>query len=163
MDCKNCEYKYICCSTDAWRIPLTANEASIITPRIKLENGQFVLASKSDGMCYFHNIDGTCSIYKNRPKTCCAFSCDGKENLMKTLLDKLNNTHINLQSSHSGFVVAFIYSTDKTMAAGKLKIINQDNGKEVEIPVAQVFGNSEEDVRIKLIEILNQPFNKESI
>lgn len=163
MNCKKCTYNFICCSPDAWRIPITAREASSISPRIKLENGQFVLASKSNGRCYFQSSDGKCSIYDKRPETCRNFSCDGKEDLLKNLQSKLDQVQINLDSTHSGYVVAFIFSTDKTMNAGSLKITNPDNGKEIIIPVSQVFGNSEEEVRNKMIEVLKQPFKKEDI
>jgi Fe-S-cluster containining protein len=161
-DCNNCEYRYACCSTDAWRIPITPNEALTITPRLKLANGQHVLASGADGMCFFFQ-DGACTCYNNRPETCKNFDCGGKADTMLKLMDTMDGAVENLDATHAGYLVAFVYATDKIKNAGELLITDPDNGKELRLIPNKIYGKSEEEVKNSMIEILKQPFKKEDI
>ena len=161
-DCTKCEYNYVCCATDAWKIPLSAEEAARISPRVKLPNGQFVLASKRDGTCYFLE-DGKCLCYNDRPSTCKRFDCSGKKEIMLELLDRLEGIQANLDAAFAGYLVAFVYPTSDAKNAGELVITNPDNGKEIKLVPQQIFGKSEDEVKRKMIETLKQPFKKEDI
>jgi len=162
MDCSKCTYDQVCCSPDAWKIPLTALEAAKITPRVRLNNGQYVLASGPNGMCY-HFLDGRCTIYNDRPAVCKRFTCEGREKDIEEIRSRAEDIEQELESSHKGYFVAFISSTDQPRTMPDLVIKNEDSGKEVKIKPTVVFGSSEEEVKQKMIEILRQPFKKEDI
>jgi hypothetical protein len=82
---------------------------------------------------------------------------------MKILETKLAKIQETLDSTHSGYFVAFIFPTDKTMTSSDIVIKNSDTGKELKLTPTQVFGQSEEEVKNKIIEIIKQPFKKEDI
>jgi hypothetical protein len=68
-----------------------------------------------------------------------------------------------MSSTHSGFVVAYVFLTENERMASSLLIRDLETGKESQIIPTQVFGNSEDEVKEKMIEVLRQPFKKQNI
>lgn len=162
-NCADCKHEQICCSSDAWVISLTMEETKKY-PHSKLPNGQFVIASAPDGYCIFRDPEsGKCRSYNDRPMVCRRFTCKDREKEMGELLIKHREIRNNLNATHAGFFVAFIYRTDKQKITSPLIIRDAETGNEIRLTPQQVFGNSEEEVKDKIKEIIAAPFKKESI
>jgi Fe-S-cluster containining protein len=162
-NCGDCKYEQICCSSDAWSISLTLDETKKY-PHSKLPNGQFVIASAPDGYCIFRDpATGKCRSYNDRPTVCRRFTCKDRDKEMETLLNKHRDIRRNLDATHSGFFIAFIFKTDKQKMTSSLIIRDTETGNEIQLMPQQVFGMSEDEVKDKIKEIISQPFKKESL
>jgi len=162
-NCNDCKYEQICCSSDGWMIGLTADEVKRF-PHTRTPTGQFSIASGPDGYCIYRDPEtGKCRTYDDRPFVCKRFSCQGKEEEMTKLLEKHKEIRKNLDAKFSGFFVAFIFKTEKQKMASSMMIRDLESGSEKQLMPAQVFGESEEDVKEKMAELLKKPFRKEDI
>jgi hypothetical protein len=82
---------------------------------------------------------------------------------MKSLLKKHIEIREYLSAKYSGYFVAFIFSTARHRSASELIITNTETGKEIKFTPQQVYGQTEEEVKKKIINIINEPFKKEDI
>lgn len=162
-NCAECKYEQVCCSSDAWSIRLTMDEIKRF-PHSKTSNGHFVIASGVDGYCIYRDPEtGKCRTYSDRPFVCRKFSCQGKEADMEKLLENHKSIRSNLDATHAAFFVAFIFKTEKPKMASSLIIKDLETDKEIQLMPQQVFGNSEEEVKEKMSELLKKPFKKENL
>lgn len=162
-NCKECKFEQICCSADGWSIILTFDEIKKF-PHSKLPSGQFVMASGPDGYCIFRDPkDGKCRTYDDRPMVCRRFSCQNRDEEMQKLLDRHKEMRKNLDAKYSGFFIAFVFKTDRQKMFSSVMVRDLETGKEIQLMPTQVFGNSEEEVKEKMKELINGPFHKENI
>jgi Fe-S-cluster containining protein len=162
-NCDNCPVEQVCCSSDAWSIILNGKEVKKF-PHSMRSDGKVVMASGSDGYCIFRDPNtGKCKTYKDRPLVCKKFSCVGKDEEMKNLLTKHKEIRNNLDAKFCGMFVSFIHSNEKNIQISPTIINDIDNGKKLQLTPRYVYGDSEEEVRNKISEILSKPFKKEDI
>jgi Fe-S-cluster containining protein len=159
-DCENCKHGGVCCSTDAWIVNLT-NDESKIHPHVVTANGIISLASGPDGFCLYRDPETKkCKIYETRPSVCRQFTCVGKEDEMGALNKKHNEIRQNIESSMTGYFVAFISQTNSPKMASSLIIKDMKSQKDLQIMPIQVFGNSEKEIKEKMIDVLTNSFKK---
>lgn len=162
-NCSDCKFEQVCCSSDAWIITLTMEETKKF-PHSKVGDGRFVIASGPDGYCIFKDPEtGKCRTYNDRPLVCRKFTCRDRDVEMTKLLEKHKEIRSNLNSTHSGYFVAFVYQTSKQKMASQMMIRDMETGNEIKLTPQQVFGNSEEEVKEKMKDILSRPFKKENL
>lgn len=162
-NCTDCKYEQICCCSDAWTIGLSPAEVKKF-PHTRMHSGQFSIASGADGYCIFRDPKtGKCKTYDDRPMVCRKFSCNGKDEEMSKLLHKQTEIRKNLDATVSGFFVAFIFKSEKQKMASSLVIRDMETGTERQIMPTQVYGETDEEVKEKMIEFIKQPFKKENI
>jgi Fe-S-cluster containining protein len=163
MNCAKCEWSKVCCSPDAWEIPLTAEEALELN-HVRTSDGRMFISANTDGSCFYQDsITGKCNIYDKRPQVCRAFSCDERKSEMAGLLKKHEENREYINSKYSGYFVAFIFSTSRFRSSSDLIIRDPETGKEIKLTPQRVCGQTEDDVKRKMVDILSQPFNKEDI
>jgi Fe-S-cluster containining protein len=128
-----------------------------------MPDGQFLIASNTNGRCYYQTDDGMCSIYNERPQVCKEFNCSSREKAMTEVVERAKSIRDNSQYSHSGYCFGFIYRADRVKTISDVIIRDPDSKKELSIKPAQLFGNSEKEVKQRMIELLSEDFKKEDI